>query len=87
MLELHPASGGWLPPPGNNPKGISPRRLPFPSLAAAIRYAEWHGIDYRVVIRSPHPAAKTNRRGPKALPGSWVASLRRNGRNGDNYHG
>lgn len=80
MLELHPASGGWLPRPSDSGKEVNRRRLPFPSLAAAVRYAEQHGIDYRVV---PPPVSSLR----ATLPRSWLARLARNGRRGDTYHG
>jgi hypothetical protein len=87
LLELHPTSGGWLPTPGKDAKGKEPRRLPFPTLQAAISYAERHGIDYRVVRPRRQPAANRSKRTPGGLPKSWLARLRRNSRNGEMYHG
>jgi hypothetical protein len=82
ILELDAASGGWL-----DDSGYVSRRLTFPTLAAAIGYAERHGLDYR--IERPRPPQYEKRRKPATgqLPRSWLARLARNGRNGDIYHG
>ena len=86
LLELDPMSGGWLPR-GDEGRGNT-RRLAFPSLTAAIGYAERHGIDYRVVMPPRRPAPLNRaKRSPSALPRSWLARLARNGRNGETYHG
>ena len=86
LLELDPMSGGWLPR-GQEGCGNT-RRLAFPSLTAAIGYAERHGIDYRVVMPPRRPAPLNRaKRSPSALPRSWLARLARNGRNGETYHG
>ena len=90
VLELEPASGGWIEPPsGGERNGSSKRgRLVFPTLAAAIGYAERHGLDYRVVL--PNRRRLETARGrcaARGLPRSWMASLARNGRNGEMYHG
>ena len=91
VLELEPASGGWIEPPASSGSGDSSSnsgRLVFPTLAAAIAYAERHGLDYRVVApRRPRGATARNNRASRSLPKSWLARLARNGRNGDIYHG
>ena len=91
VLELEPASGGWIEPPssGDRCDGSSePGRLVFPTLAAAIGYAERHGLDYRVVMPNRHRMETArSRRAARGLPRSWMARLARNGRNGDIYHG
>ncbi len=89
VLELDPASGGWILAPVISGDGSSKSgRLEFPTLAAAIAYAERHGLDYRVVApRSQRVATERNRRASRSLPKSWLARLARNGRNGDIYHG
>jgi hypothetical protein len=82
VLELDPQTGGWL-----DAEGKISRRLTFPSLAAAIGYAERHGLDYR--IERPSRPHKTKRTKPMSvrLPRSWLARLARNGCKGDIYHG
>ena len=83
LLELDALSGGWLP---RNENGRRDTRLrAFPSLTAAIDYAERHGIDYRVVMPPRRPAvAKRRMRVPVGLPRPW---LPRPARNGETYHG
>jgi hypothetical protein len=91
VLELEPASGGWIEPPassGGCDDSSKPGRLVFPTLAAAITYAERHGLDYRVVAsRRQHGPTGRIRRASRSLPKSWLTRLARNGRNGDIYHG
>jgi hypothetical protein len=86
VLELDPASGGWLERPGGG-QDRSGRHLIFATLVDAIAYAERHGLDYRVV---PPP----NARGPTreeshtdALPYAWRVKLAGNGRGTRIYHG
>ena len=90
VLELEPASGGWIVPPASRGSGdgFKSGRLVFPTLAAAIAYAERYGLDYRVVVpRRRRAETGRNRRAPLSLPNSWLARLARNGRNGDIYDG
>ena len=47
ILEIDPASGGWLEPPRGS-RGKAGRRLSFRALVEAIAYAERYGLDYRV---------------------------------------
>jgi hypothetical protein len=82
VLELDAASGGWL-----DDSGYISRRLAFPTLAAAIGYAERHGLDYRIERPRRHPRIRQSRPASGRLPRSWLARLARNGRNGDIYHG
>jgi hypothetical protein len=82
VLELDAASGGWL----NGPRKAG-RRLTFPTLAAAIGYAERHGLDYRIEKPRQHQSMKRNKPASGRLPRSWLARLARNGRNGYIYHG
>jgi hypothetical protein len=89
VLELEPASGGWIEPPASSGGDSSKSgRLVFPALAAAIAYAERHGLDYRVVTPRRHRTATArNKHASPGLPRAWMARLARNGRNGDIYHG
>src|SRR4051794_16924166 len=48
VLEFENGSGGWIEPVHAD-SGNDDSRLTFPTLAAAIFYAERHGLDYRVV--------------------------------------
>jgi hypothetical protein len=82
LLELDAASGGWL-----DDSGYVSRRLTFPTLAAAIDYAERHGLDYRIERPRQHQYMRRKKPAPGQLPRSWLARLARNGRNGDIYHG
>ena len=81
ILELEAASG-WLDDRGN-----IRRRLTFPTLAAAIGYAERHGLDYRIERPRQHQYTRRSKPASGKLPRSWLARLARNGRNGDIYHG
>jgi hypothetical protein len=65
ILELDSASGAWigLANAGDRigyPSG--PSRLTFPTLSGAIGYAEYHGLDYRV-IAPPRPRSKPTLKG------------------------
>jgi hypothetical protein len=82
ILELDAASGGWL-----DDSGYVSRRLTFPTLAAAIGYAERHGLDYRIERPRQHQHMRRKKPATGQLPRSWLARLARNGRNGDMYHG
>lgn len=82
VLELDAASGGWL-----DNRGKPSRRLTFPTLAAAIGYAERHGLDYRIERPRQHQSLRGNKPASGRLPRSWLARLARNGRNGDIYYG
>lgn len=87
LLEIDPGSGGWIEPPSSTGPcngSREPTGLAFPTLAAAIAYAERHGFDYRVI--APRHRMKELRTG-RDLPRSWMARLARNGRNGEIYHG
>ena len=57
------------------------RKLSFPTLSAAIAYAECHGLDYRIIVQ-PERAEST---GARSLPRSWRARLQHNGRGGEIY--
>ena len=81
LLEIDPGSGGWIERPSSTGPSTG---LAFPTLAAAIAYAERHGFDYRVI--APRHRMKELRTG-RDLPRSWMARLARNGRNGEIYHG
>lgn len=48
VLELDAPSGGWLDDSDDVRK-----RLIFPTLIAAVGYAEQHGLDYRIVLARP----------------------------------
>lgn len=79
VLELDAASGGWLDERGNRS-----RRLTFPTLAAAIGYADRHGLDYRIERPRQHQSMRRNKPASARLPKSWLARL---ARNGEIYHG
>jgi hypothetical protein len=51
VLELDVPIGGWL-----DDRNDRSNRLTFPTLAAAIGYAEHHGLDYRIEL----PQARTS---------------------------
>jgi hypothetical protein len=85
VLEFELASGGRIEPARGGADDDA-SRLTFPTLAAAIGYAERHGLDYRIVPPRRHRTADCENRAT-GLPRSWLARLSRNGRNGDMYHG
>lgn len=65
VLELDALGGGWLEDRDGRHK-----RLTFPTLAAAIRYAERHGLDYRIEPKRAQRSGKlvvTRSRRPPAL--------------------
>jgi hypothetical protein len=72
VLELEPATGGWIEPPSwGDCNGSSKRgRLVFPTLATAIGYAERHGLDYRVVW--PERQGAETARSRRAAGGSQI---------------
>lgn len=82
ILELDAGSGGWL-----DHRGYPSRRLTFPTLAAAVGYAERHGLDYWIEPPRRNQYMRRNKSASGQLPQSWLARLTRNGRNGDIYHG
>jgi hypothetical protein len=87
VLELEPSSGAWLEADAAKAMSAPPfGGLEFPTLAAAIAYAEAHGLDYRVVIPPRRRMSRSNRPTPTALPKSWMARLAHNGRRGEIYH-
>src|SRR5580765_7557122 len=63
ILELEAASGGWL-----DDSGYVSRRLTFPTLAAAIDYAERHGLDYRIERPRQHRYMRRKKPAPAQLP-------------------
>lgn len=71
ILELDSASGAWI---GLANAGVrmgypsGPSRLTFPTLSAAIGYAECHGLDYRVIPPPPPPRLRANGKGRRAHP-------------------
>jgi hypothetical protein len=81
VLKFDSPFGGWLDPTGGMSGG---QRLTFASLAAAIGYADRHGLHYRI----ERPLQPRNvRRNSRRLPRAWLARLVRNGRTGEMYHG
>lgn len=84
VLEFDSPCGGWLDAVGGMFGG---QRLTFASLAAAIGYADRHGLHYRIERPLQARNARRHPRGPSNLPRSWLARLARNGRNGEIYHG
>lgn len=73
ILELDPVSGGWVDDRGN----VS-RRMIFPTLAAAIGYAERKGLDYRIERHRHHEGMRPRKSATGPLPQSWLARLTRN---------
>jgi hypothetical protein len=87
LLEFETACGGWMEPwAADNGNRFKSKTLAFPTLAAAVGYAERHGYDYRIEppARSSRPSTRESER---HLPRAWLARLSNNGRNGDIYHG
>jgi hypothetical protein len=82
VLELEAASGGWM-----MGSGKASRRRTFPTLPAAIGYAERHGLDYRIERPRQRHSMKQNKSHAGRLPRSWQVRLARNGRKGDIYRG
>jgi hypothetical protein len=69
VLELEPFSGGWIEPPASSGGGDGSSksgRLVFPTLAAAITYAERYGLDYRIVVAKRHHVAGRNGRASRS---------------------
>jgi hypothetical protein len=68
-------------------RGLEPKTLALPTLAAAVGYAERHGYDYRIEppARRSDPSVKKQRY-EQSLPRSWLALLSSNARNGHLYH-
>jgi hypothetical protein len=89
VLEIDSASGGWMDPEPSLHDRSEPDGLTFPTLSAAIAYAEQHGLDYRIERppRQRYPAAIDRGRTASGLPRSWQARLARNGRSGEIYDG
>jgi hypothetical protein len=86
ILEFDTIWGGWMEPWTASGR-FKPKTLAFPTLAAAVGYAERHGYDYRIELPSRHPRTSTRRlRGKHCLPKSWLALLSSNARNGRLYH-
>jgi hypothetical protein len=84
VLEFDSPCGGWLDPVGGMYSG---QKLTFASLTAAIGYADWHGLLYRIERPLQPRNARRQPRGSSSLPRSWLARLARNGRNRKSYHG
>jgi hypothetical protein len=84
VLEFDAPCGGWLDPVGGMFGG---HRLSFASLAAAIGYADRHGLHYRIERPVQPRNARPNSSWSGGLPRSWLARLARNGRDGEIYHG
>jgi hypothetical protein len=84
VLEFDSPCGGWLDPGGGMFGG---QRLTFASLAAAIDYADRHGLHYRIERPLQARTMRRNSRWSSSLPRSWLARLARNGRNEEIYHG
>jgi hypothetical protein len=70
----------WLDE-GNNRS----RRLTFPTLAAAVRYAERYGLDYWIERPRQHPYLRRALPALGQLRRSWLAHLARHERNGRIY--
>ncbi len=66
--------------PSDARRGLEPKTLAFPTLAAAVGYAERHGFDHRI-----EPPAGHSRSSEQALPKSWLSLLSKNARSRDLY--
>jgi hypothetical protein len=87
LLEFITAFGGWMEP-WTASRRFEPKTLAFPTLAAAVGYAERHGCDYRIEPPARRSGIKGRRQGAhQDLPKAWLVRLSSNGRNGDIYHG
>jgi hypothetical protein len=80
ILELDMTSGGWL-----ESSSSASRRMAFPTLAAAIGYAERHGLDYRIERPRQHQGSRGSTLRSRRPPRSWRARVARKGRNGEIY--
>jgi hypothetical protein len=85
VLEFDSVTGGWIDPA--RAVDGDDGRLTFPTLAAAIAFAERYGLDYRIVPPPRRRMESNKNTATTGLPRSWLARLSRNGRNGDIYHG
>src|SRR5687768_10276866 len=64
LLEFETGCGGWMEPcEAHIP--FEPKTLAFPTLAAAVGYAERHGYDYR--IEPPAGRLRPSTRGPASI--------------------
>ena len=73
ILALDYMSGGWVDDRSN----VS-RRLAFPTLTAAIGYAERKGLDYQIERHRQHEGMRPRKSATGRLPRSWLARLARN---------
>src|SRR5689334_25380619 len=53
ILEFDSICGGWMEV-SDARRGVEPKTLAFPTLAAAVEYAERHGFDYRIEPPARH---------------------------------
>jgi hypothetical protein len=86
ILEFDTICGGWMEP-SDTRRRVEPKTLAFPTLAAAVGYAERHGYDYRIEppVRRSSPSVE-RQRGERRLPRSWLALLSSQARNRAIYH-
>jgi hypothetical protein len=85
ILEFDTICGGWMEP--SDARGrVELKTLAFPTLAAAVEYAERHGYDYRVDPPARRSGSSVKRlRREQRLPRS-LALLSSNARNRAIYH-
>jgi hypothetical protein len=68
ILQVEMASGWLIGSSADEP----PMRLKFPTLPAAVAYAEQHGYDYRIITPSPVVGISERRRIPSGREGRLV---------------
>jgi hypothetical protein len=61
ILEFDSVCGGWMEP-SNSSRRVEPKTLAFPTLAAAVGYAERRGYDYRILPPAAHSVTSVRRR-------------------------
>jgi len=85
ILEFDTICGGWMEP-WSARGSFEQKTLAFPTLAAAVGYAERHGFDYRIEPPARHSNTSLKRlRREQRVPRSWLALLTSNARNGRLY--
>jgi hypothetical protein len=84
ILEFDSICGGWMEP--SEARGrLEPKTLAFPTLTAAVGYAERHGYDYRIEPPAQH-SGRSVKRVRQRLPRSWLALLSSKARSRAIYH-
>src|SRR5688572_32259841 len=78
LLEFETGCGGWMEPWADQGRiPLEPKTLAFPTMAAAVGYAERHGYDYRIEPPAVRPRRSMRRRRQRP---SWLVRLPNNTR-------